>query len=145
MPIKDASPQVERPEMPSASTTLQSLEGIVVLVIDDQEQTRDVVAAMLQQTGATIHTAGSVREGIQRFREVKPDVVVCDIAMPEEDGYVFVRDVRSRKDPTPILALTAFGRPEDRTLALQAGFDAYLKKPVDPSELARTVKQLAIG
>jgi CheY-like chemotaxis protein len=75
-------------------------------------------------------------------------VVVCDIAMPVEDGYAFLRQLRGLREPvrsTPILALTAFGRPEDRLRALDAGFDAYLKKPVDPSELAECVQRLAAG
>jgi PAS domain S-box-containing protein len=138
-------PNVEHSVLPPASTSLPSLAGLSVLVIDDQEYTRDVVAAILRRTSATVETAGSVREGLQLFRRFEPHVVVCDIAMPGQDGYVFLREIRARPDGarrTPILALTAFGRPEDRIRALDAGFDAYLKKPVDPAELAETVQRL---
>ena len=77
---------------------------------------------------------------------MSPHVVVCDLAMPNEDGFAFVRAIRAlptSSKTTPVIALTAFGRPEDRQNALAAGFDAYLKKPVDPEELASTVLRVA--
>ncbi|HYH08676.1 MAG TPA: GAF domain-containing protein [Thermoanaerobaculia bacterium] len=152
LPVLEAAPAMfalqrsERSVLPLSSTSLPALDGITTLVIDDQQFTRDVVAAILRRSGALVHTASSVREGLQAFRKFEPQVVVCDIAMPEEDGYVFLREIRARPDAlrtTPVLALTAFGRPEDRLLALDAGFDAYLKKPVDPAELAESVQRLA--
>jgi PAS domain S-box-containing protein len=152
LPVMEAAPVLvstsssERSVLPTASTSLPSLTDVTILVVDDQQFTRDVVAAILRRTGATVQTASSVREALQLFRKFEPHVVVCDIAMPEEDGYVFLREVRARPDAlrsTPIVALTAFGRPEDRLLALDAGFNAYLKKPVDPAELAESVQRLA--
>jgi PAS domain S-box-containing protein len=151
LPTMEAAPAVATAPpshnlLPSASATLPSLDGLTVLVVDDQDDTRDVVAAILRRTGANVHTAGSVREALHVFRKLEPHLVVCDIAMPEEDGYVFLREVRARPDAlrmTPILALTAFGRPEDRLRALDSGFDAYLKKPVDPAELAESVQRLS--
>jgi CheY-like chemotaxis protein len=86
-----------------------------------------------------------VREGLEKFNALSPEVVVCDLAMPEEDGFAFVRAVRALPNEardTPIIALTAFGRPEDRQQALAAGFDAYLKKPINPEELASRVLEL---
>ncbi|HEU4887734.1 MAG TPA: GAF domain-containing protein [Thermoanaerobaculia bacterium] len=147
-PMMVGKPKMERSVLPPASASLPSLLGLTVLVIDDQEYTRDIVAAILRRTAAKVHIASSVREGLQCFQKYEPDVVVCDIAMPEEDGYVFLREIRQRPDAsrtTPILALTAFGRPEDRLHALDAGFDAYLKKPVDPGELAESVQRLTSG
>ena len=151
LPAMEAAPVVAvapaaHSVLPAAATTLPSLDGLTVLVVDDQEYTRDIVAAILRRTGASVHTAGSVREALHVFRKLEPHLVVCDIAMPEEDGYVFLREVRARPDAlrmTPILALTAFGRPEDRLRALDSGFDAYLKKPVDPAELAESVQRLS--
>ena len=151
LPVLEAAPAIvastpERAVLPAASDSLPALTDVTVLVVDDQQFTRDVVAAILRRTGAVVRTASSVREGLQIFRKIEPHIVVCDIAMPDEDGYVFLREVRARPDArrtTPILALTAFGRPEDRLLALDAGFDAYLKKPVDPAELAQCVQRLA--
>jgi CheY-like chemotaxis protein len=72
-----------------------------------------------------------------------PDVIVCDIAMPQEDGYAFVRELRANPDAhiatLPVIALTAFGRAEDQESALGSGFDDYLKKPVEPADLANAV------
>jgi PAS domain S-box-containing protein len=124
---------------------LSDLRGVRVLVIDDQEFTRDLVAAIFRRAEAEVATASSVREGVARFNGFPPSVVVCDLAMPDEDGYAFLRSVRALPQPastTPIVALTAFGRPEDRQHALAAGFDEYLKKPVDPAELTATVLRM---
>jgi CheY-like chemotaxis protein len=152
LPVTEATPEVTTPPrgprtlLPPASTSLPRLSGLSALVIDDHEHTREVIAAILRRTGATVHVAGSVREGLQLFGEVQPRVVVCDIAMPHQDGYVFlhaIRDTTGESRVTPIIALTAFGRPEDRSHALAAGFDAYLQKPVDPAELAACVQRLA--
>jgi PAS domain S-box-containing protein len=154
LPVMEGAPAIvgtsalERSLLPAASTSLPPLAGLTILVIDDQQYTRDVVAAMLRRAGANVQAATSVREGVRLFQKFEPQVVVCDIAMPEEDGYVFLREIRGRADAfrtTPILALTAFGRPEDRIHALNAGFDAYLKKPVDPAELAESVQRLTLG
>ena len=124
---------------------LTPLDGVRILVIDDQEFTRDLIVAVFQRTEAAVVAAGSVREGLKKFADTSPDVVVCDLAMPEQDGFAFLRTVRALPDPsreTPIIALTAFGRPEDRQQALAAGFNAYLKKPVDLEELTSTVLRL---
>jgi PAS domain S-box-containing protein len=129
----------------SPESELPSLLGIRVLVIDDQEITRELIGTIFRRAGAEVNVAGSVREGLNQFAATTPGVVVCDLAMPEEDGYAFVRAVRSSptvSKSTPVIALTAFGRPEDRQQALAAGFDAYVKKPVDPEELASTVLRL---
>jgi len=122
---------------------LPNLRDVSVLVIDDQEFTRDLVRAILRRANATVESARSVREGLACFHEMSPDVVVCDLAMPEEDGFAFIRALRALPSLTPVIALTAFGRPEDRQNALAAGFDAYLKKPIEPRDLAATVLQLA--
>ena len=130
---------------PPRVADLPLLPDVVVLIVDDQAYTRDVAAAILRKTHATVRVASSVREGLEMLRNHEPDVVVCDIAMPEEDGYDFVRIVRALDPPardTPIVALTAYARPHDRLQALNAGFDDYLKKPVEPLDLARTVLRL---
>lgn len=134
------------PILPVDSGELADLSGIKVLIIDDQEHTRDVISAIFLRAGAVLQAASSVREGLEKFKD-QPRVVVCDLAMPEEDGFAFVRAVRAFPNETrdtPVIALTAFGRPEDRQQALAAGFDAYLKKPINPEELASTVRRLAI-
>ncbi|MCU1229974.1 MAG: two-component sensor histidine kinase [Acidobacteria bacterium] len=140
------SQAVVTPTAPARASELPSLRGLRLLVIDDQEYTRDLVTAIFRRTQADVETASSVREGLQKFEATTPHVVVCDLAMPEEDGFAFVRAVRGMPAPLnarPIIALTAFGRPEDRQNALMAGFDDYLKKPVDPEDLASTVLRLS--
>jgi len=132
--LQDAKPAP--PELPS-------LAGIKVLAIDDQAYTRDVVTAILRRCGAEVRAAASVRDATDCIAEWTPDVIICDIAMPQEDGYAFVRELRSNADARiatlPVIALTAFGRAEDRETALGSGFDDYLKKPVEPADLANAV------
>jgi PAS domain S-box-containing protein len=132
--------------VPSKPLQLPSLNGLRVLVVDDQEFTRDMVTAVFRRAEAEVYSASSVREGLHELREHTPHVVVCDVAMPVEDGFAFVRAVRALPTAaraTPVIALTAFSRPEDREHALAAGFDAYLQKPVDPEELASTVLRIS--
>lgn len=140
-----SAPRTRATVAPESAAELPSLRGVRILVIDDQAFSRDLVAAIFRRAGAEVHTATSVREGV-RCLETHPDVVVCDLAMPGEDGFAFLSTVRALPAPlnaTPVIALTAFGRPEDRQHALAAGFDAYLKKPAEPAELAGTVLRLA--
>jgi PAS domain S-box-containing protein len=153
LPLMESEPDVivraarrRSPAVPASSADLPTLRGVRVLVIDDQDITRDLITAIFRRADAEVHSASSVREGLEQFASSSPDVVVCDLAMPEEDGFAFIRAVRllpSASNATPVVALTAFGRPEDRQHALAAGFDAYLKKPVDPQELAATVQRLS--
>jgi PAS domain S-box-containing protein len=152
VPVLESAPTLtgrpkgdERLTSERSDRPLPAIRGTTILIIDDQEYTREVVAAMIRRMEATVHVAASVREGLRLFDAHVPDVVICDIAMPGEDGYSFVRTVRAMDGPasgTPIVALTAFGRPEDRQNALAAGFNAYLKKPVDPQDLGDAVRSL---
>ena len=147
--IESSSPAVKsramKPEMMpviASSAELPKLTGTRILVIDDQDLTRELITAVFRRADAQVQTAGSVRAGLEQFRASSPDVVVCDLAMPEEDGFSFIRAIRAMPAPanvTPVIALTAFGRPEERQYALDAGFDDYLKKPIDPENLASTV------
>jgi CheY-like chemotaxis protein len=104
--------------------------------------TRDVVTAILRRAGALVVTADSAGAAHQALAEFNADVILCDIAMPTDDGYAFLREYRQRGGTAPVIALTAFGRPEDREKALSSGFNAFLKKPVEPVVLARTVKEM---
>jgi len=140
------TPAVRIPVPPAAGSVLPTLRGVRVLVIDDQDFARDLLSTIFRRADAEVYTASSVREGLERFEATSPHVVVCDLAMPGEDGFAFLRAVRGLKAlsrATPVVALTAFGRPEDRHQALAGGFDEYLKKPVDPEELASTVLRLS--
>ncbi|HEX3071641.1 MAG TPA: ATP-binding protein [Thermoanaerobaculia bacterium] len=140
--VKRIAPRTEVPFATTAASELPKLTGIKILVIDDQPLTRELVTAVFRRADAGVCVASSVREGVALFRSASPDIVVCDLAMPVEDGFAFVRAVRAMPAPanaTPVIAMTAFGRPEERQYALAAGFDGYLKKPVDPLDLASAV------
>jgi PAS domain S-box-containing protein len=121
---------------------LPSLAGMNVLVVDDETMTREVVTAILRRCGADVTSADSASAARERLRESMPDAIVCDIAMPVEDGYAFVRELREHHLDLPVIALTAFGRPDDQERALRSGFDAFLKKPVDPVVLASTLRDI---
>jgi signal transduction histidine kinase/CheY-like chemotaxis protein len=119
------------------------LRGVAVLVIDDDLDTLDVVRRLLEERGARVTVCGDADEGLARLRKSAVDVVVSDIGLPGRDGYEFIREVRSKGDPTPAIALTAFARAEDRTKALAAGYHAHVEKPMRPAELLAKVASLA--
>jgi signal transduction histidine kinase/ActR/RegA family two-component response regulator len=127
----------------SHSTPTNALQGVRLLAVDDNTDTRELVATILERHGAEVSTAASTTEALALLREGLPDVLVCDIAMPDDDGYELLREIRSRPRTAggnlPAIALTAYARHEDRERALQAGFDGYLAKPVEPSELIDVV------
>jgi len=127
--------------------TAERLDGVRVLVVEDDADTRDLVATVLAQSGAVTFTAANARDGISMAPRVRPDVLVCDLAMPDQDGLAAVRAVKAWAAEAgvalPALALTAYARAEDRDQALAVGFDVYLSKPVEPSELVRAVVRLA--
>jgi CheY-like chemotaxis protein len=127
--------------------TLPSLEGVRVLVVDDEKDAREVIVAILEQRGARTFEAASVEEALLRLDEERPDVLVSDIGLPEEDGYSLMRRIRAlpraRGGGIPAAALTAYARTEDRMQALLAGFQIHVPKPVQPAELIAVVASLA--
>jgi PAS domain S-box-containing protein len=128
----------------TASRDFPDLTGTRVLVVDDEADARNLIATVLRRCGAEVETAGTVREALDSARDGTPDIIVSDIAMPEEDGFSLIRRVRHAGEnlrDVPVIALTAFGRAEDESRILQAGFDRYLKKPVEPADLARAVAE----
>jgi signal transduction histidine kinase/ActR/RegA family two-component response regulator len=122
------------------------LAGARVLLVDDDADTREFLAMALVGAGAEVRALGTVREAVAVMEPWRPDVIVSDIAMPEEDGYAFIGRVRALSPDaggrTPAVALTALARPKDRVRALAAGFQTHLPKPVDPSELVLAVANL---
>jgi len=102
---------------------------------------------MLERSGATVGTASSAREALAAIAAAEPDVLVCDIGMPGENGYELIRQVRrlarGQRGAIPAVALTAYAKIEDRVTILAAGFQMYLSKPADPSELVAVVASLA--
>jgi CheY-like chemotaxis protein len=120
------------------------LEGTTVLVVEDDDDTRDVMRAMLEMCGARVVVAESAKRGLEAFLSARPDAIVSDIAMPGEDGYWLVREVARTLNvrDVPAVAVTAFAGQHPRARALEAGFRAHLSKPVDPEVLCRTVVQV---
>ena len=135
-----------RTERPAPLTALSNLGGIHVLAIDDEEDALGLLRAVLESAGAEVTTIASAREGLQRLADIEPDALVVDLGMPEMDGFEFIGRVRANPDAgirdLPAAALTAFARSEDRTKALQSGFEMHLAKPVDPGELVASVATL---
>ena len=124
-----------------------SLRGLRVLVVDDDPDALDLIATILRRAEAETQLCSSPPEALAMLRSWKPHVLVSDIEMPGEDGYSLIRKVRelggSDGGQTPAVALTAYGRPEDRVRSLSAGFSMHVAKPVDPVELGVIVANLA--
>ncbi len=124
-----------------------SLDGVTVLVVDDEPDTRELLHSVLAAAAASVLVGASADEALALLKAHRPDVVVSDIGMPGRDGYEFIRDVR-RLDPqaggrTPAIALTAFARSTDRTRAMLAGYQVHVSKPIEPQELVATIRSLA--
>jgi signal transduction histidine kinase/ActR/RegA family two-component response regulator len=125
----------------------EDLGGIVVLVVDDDADARELLDFMLQRSGMEVRLASSAAQALSTLQELTPSVIVSDIGMPDGDGYSFIRGVRTHaqedKRSIPAIALTAFARTEDRTRALVEGFNVHMAKPVEPLELVAAVVRLA--
>jgi signal transduction histidine kinase len=130
-----------------AADTPPSLAGLTVLIVEDEIDAREALAAVLEHAGATVRAASSVDEALALLAGAHPDVIVSDIAMPHQDGYALMRrladDLPDASARVPTLALTAYGGAEDRRRILDAGYHAYLTKPVDATELVVAVGRLA--
>jgi CheY-like chemotaxis protein/nitrogen-specific signal transduction histidine kinase len=123
------------------------LNHLRILVVDDEDDTRDLLRAILESCGSEVATAASAAEAVELFPEWKPDVLISDIGMPGEDGYSLIGKVRALEAQhggrVPAIALTAYARVEDRVRALMAGFQVHVPKPVEPVELMAVVASLA--
>ncbi len=121
------------------------LDGLRVLVVDDEADARQVLVMVLEQVGAIVTAAGSAREAIEGLAEERPDVLVSDLGMPEQDGFDLIRQVRAQGHDArnlPAVALTAFVQKDDARLALLAGFQVHVPKPVDPDDLTSVIARL---
>jgi CheY-like chemotaxis protein len=116
------------------------------MVVDDDLDTCEIVGAVLRRAGAEVRTCMSASQALTVLDSWVPDLLVSDIAMPGEDGYTLIRKVRARKSDEGgrmvAMALTAYGREEDRMRALSAGFQEHVGKPIQPSQLVRLVARV---
>ncbi len=141
--LPDVVPAAWRAAGAGGFDSLPALDGITVLVVDDEADTRDLLRTVLEKRGARVSTAASAGEARQAFVRVAPRVVVSDIMMPGEDGYQLAAWVRTldveRGTRTPLIALTAYASAQDRGRALAAGFARPGPKPLEPGELVEAV------
>jgi signal transduction histidine kinase len=119
------------------------LKGLRILVVDDEADSRDLVTAILTRCGGKVRCCESVAEALETFREWKPDLLVSDIGMPNEDGYELIKKLRKlrlkRAKEIPVVALTAYATDDDRERTLSAGFQVHVAKPIEPEALVRSI------
>jgi signal transduction histidine kinase/CheY-like chemotaxis protein len=147
-----------RASMPSEASSLglsigagrpRPLHGRKILVVEDHDDARDLVASVLSAAGADVMTAASTSEALERLAGATPDVLLADLGLPDEDGYALLTRIRAKRGPgvgsLPAVALTAYARASDRERALEAGFLDYIVKPVDPGELVQIIVSVIEG
>jgi CheY-like chemotaxis protein len=143
---QDAAPPPP-PRLEPARLEQPRLDGVHVLVVDDHEESRQFVKAVLSGCGAEVSLAGSADEALDMLHSLYVDVLVSDIGMPGSDGYDLIRRLREREREhggrIPAIALTAYAGADDRARAIAAGFQHYITKPVGPDELAEVVARAA--
>ena len=132
---------------PKHSDTAPSLDGLQVLVVDDEVDTREWIVTILKQSGSEVKAVSSVGEALEALENFKPNVLVSDIGMPGEDGYALIRKIRELETDTggriPAVALTGYARVEDYRAALAAGFQLHVAKPIRAAELIAVIASLA--
>jgi CheY-like chemotaxis protein len=122
------------------------LDGVHVLVVDDDADAREILMMLLERAGAVVVTAGSAPAAVEAVAKARPDVLISDLAMPDWDGFDLIRQLRNDGQDAkvlPAVALTAFAQKDDARLALSAGFQVHLPKPVDAHDLTSAIARLA--
>ena len=147
-PVEHRHPESDTGTAPDITDALCArLRGVRVLVVDDEADARALLWRVLDDCGAIVTTAASAGEALDRLREARPDVLVSDIGMPDEDGFSLIRRVRAlgpeQGGNIPAVALTAYARVQDRVMSITAGFHMHVAKPVEPAEFIATVASLA--
>jgi signal transduction histidine kinase/DNA-binding response OmpR family regulator len=156
LPLRTAnrSPEVAAAESSSSITndgqrsflSFPVLDGLRVLVVEDEDDTRDLILTVLARCGAEVRGCETASEAFEQFQEWSPDLLVSDIGLPGEDGYSLikkVREINGRDGQVPAIALTAYATPEDRERVLSAGFQMHIAKPVEPEELVTIIANVA--
>ncbi|KYF83474.1 hypothetical protein BE17_40930 [Sorangium cellulosum] len=151
LPVRAVTPLPEqepdrRPAAAPGERTRARLDGLRVLVVDDEPDARELISAVLSERGAEVRVASSALEARGALATARPHVIVSDIGMADEDGYAFLRSLRAMArdggGATPAVALTAYTSDTSQRLALEAGYDEHLAKPVNPEDLVRVVRKL---
>jgi CheY-like chemotaxis protein len=126
------------------SADVRALDGVRILLVEDTDDTRELLAFALEHCAAVVTTASSAAEALEAFRRDRPQILVTDLAMPYHDGYWLLREVRALAPAAavPAVALTAFTERYSRDQVLAAGFDAFIAKPIDPTDLCRALRQI---
>jgi CheY-like chemotaxis protein len=125
---------------PAPQSERVSLDGRSILIVDDDESTREVVATALEAAHADVRAAGSAREAREWLQQHVPALIIADLGMPLEDGFSLIRDVREQLAPTvPAIALSAYADQRSREAAFAAGFNAFLAKPTRADALLQLV------
>jgi PAS domain S-box-containing protein len=147
IPVAQERASTEAVTRTVSATGSQRLRGLRILVVDDEPDSREVIAKVLALHGAIVSSAASGRDGLVELERERPHVLLSDVEMPDMDGYELLRRIRelphSRGGLTPAAALTGYAGPSDRLRALTAGFHVHVGKPVQPAELVRVVAMLA--
>jgi signal transduction histidine kinase len=144
-PVADAGGIVRR-NTSTRSTALPRLDGVRVLIVEDEIDNRKVLATALRHCGAEVECSATAADGFTVAHDWRPDVLICDISLPDLDGCSFLTELRAREDRAkkmPALALTVLGRPGEQARITAAGFDLFRQKPIDPVDLAHEVERLA--
>jgi CheY-like chemotaxis protein len=131
---------------PSEQGSFQLLRGVHVLLVDDDKETVELLSTILRYSGALVMNAGSARAALKALQTVKPDIVVTELTMPDEDGYWLLREIRSlapaQGGVIPVVAITDDTLDHGARRIRTAGFNAFLPKPIEPWDLCRTVASL---
>ncbi|MEH2304629.1 PAS domain-containing hybrid sensor histidine kinase/response regulator [Nostoc sp.] len=143
--IKPQSEQLIKESQVKVNNLL-ALDGLQILLVDDSADTRELITFVLEESGAQVTSVSSVGEALEALMRLRPNILVSDIGMPGEDGYSLIRQVREqealRGEKILAVALTAYARDEERKLALEAGFEVHLSKPIEPDKLVKVVANL---
>jgi CheY-like chemotaxis protein len=147
LPVRASAPIGASVAEEAAEAPPVALDAMSVLVVEDEPDTREFLKRLLEGHGAVVATAASAEEALGRIAAERPDLLISDIGLPDVDGYELMQRMRQglpeQGSTIPAIALTAYARPEDRTRALQAGYQTHLAKPVDSSELLMTIASFA--
>ncbi len=125
----------------------KTLQGVSILVVEDDNDTRELLRVLLETQGGRVRAASCVSEALDEYDQSRPDVLVADIGMPDYNGYTLIGRVRARDRErgsiVPAIALTAYATAVDRDTVLSAGFQVHMPKPFDPGQLVSVIANLA--